>query len=118
MNISWIGTVWAAIKGALSFGTTAKLSIVDYVLDAAYGYYSNVDKIVANIAKAYNGLVKLCDKLDYYAMYIPAPWMSYYEAICKALYVLRDMLADGKVERPEIENVVKNIKYTISMWHK
>lgn len=118
MNISWLGTVWAAVKGAFSFGTTAKLSIVDYILDMAYEYYSNVEMIVANIAKAYNGLVTLCDKLDYYAKYIPAPWMSYYEAICKALYELRDMLADGRVERTEIERVVMNVKNAITVWHK
>lgn len=118
MNISWLGTAWAAIKGFFSFGTTAKLSIVDYVLDAAYQYYANVEKIVANIAKAYNGLVTLCDKLDYYSKYIPVPWMPYYEAICKAFYEMRDMLADGKVERTEIERVVLNIKNAIGMWQK
>ena len=118
MNISWLGTAWAAIKGFFSYGTTTKLSIVDYVLDAAYEYYANVEKIVANIAKAYNGLVVFCDKLDYYSKYIPVPWMPYYEAICKAFYEMRDMLADGKVERTEIERVVLNIKNAIGMWHK
>ena len=118
MNISWLGTVWAAIKGAFSFGSTAKLSIVDYILDAAYEYYANVEKIVANIAKAYHGLVVVCDKLDYYAKYIPYPWVDYYDAIRKAFYKLRDTLADGKVERTEIERVVLNFKIAIGMWHK
>ena len=44
--------------------------------------------------------------------------MAYYEAICKALYELRDMLADGKVERMEIERVVLNVKKAISLWNK
>lgn len=118
MNISWLGTAWAAIKGILSFGSTAKLAIVDYILDCAYEYYSNVERIVANIAKAYGGLVTVCDKLDYYAKYIPAPWTAYYESICKALCELRDMLADGRVERPEIESVVLDVKNAISVWHK
>ena len=118
MNISWLGTVWAAVKGALSFGSTARIAIVDYILDCAYEYYSNVERIVANIAKAYGGLVTLCDKLDYYVKYIPYPWMDYYEAIRKALYELRDMLADGKVERTEIERVVLNVKNAISLWNK
>ena len=118
MNISWLGTAWAAVKGFFSFGSTAKLAIVDYLLDCAYEYYANVERIVSNIAKAYSGLVTLCDKLDYYAKYIPAPWMSYYEAICKAFYDLRDMLADGRVERTEIERVVMNVKNAITMWHK
>lgn len=118
MNLSWLGTVWAAVKGALSFGTTAKLSVVDYVLDVAYEYYSNVEKIVANISRAYGGLVALCDKLDYYAKYIPAPWTPYYDAIRKAFYEMRDMLADGRVERQEIERIVLNVKQVISAWRR
>lgn len=118
MNISWLGTVWAAVKGAFSFGTTAKISIVDYLFDAAYEYYSNVEKIMANIAKAYGGLVTLCDKLDYYKKYIPVPWMSYFEAICDALYVLRDTLADSKVERREVDVLVLKVMESIATWRK
>lgn len=117
MNISWIGTVWAAIKGVFSFGTTAKLSIVDYILDAAYAYYSSIENIMANITKAYNGLVTICDRLDYYAKYIPVPWENYYNTIRNAFYELRDMLADGRVERPEIERVISNVENAIVVWH-
>ena len=118
MNISWLGTVWAAIKGMFSFGTTAKLSIVDYLFDVAYDYYSNVEAIMANITKAYNGLVVLCDKIDYYAKYIPVPWKPYYEAISDSLYALRDTLADSKVERREVEVIVLKVGNAIAAWRK
>ena len=118
MNISWLGTVWAAIKGIFSFGTTAKISIVDYLFDAAYDYYSNIEVIMANIAKAYSGLVKLCDKLDYYSEYIPAPWKPYYETISDSFCALRDTLADSKVERREVETIVLKVRNAIAAWRK
>ena len=118
MNISWLGTAWAAVKGFFSFGTTAKLSIVDYILDEAYEYYSNIERIVDNIAKAHGGLVWLCDKLGYYARYIPDPWLDYYNAIYSAFCELRDMIADGKFERVEIERVALNVKNAIDVWRK
>lgn len=110
--------MWAAIKGIFSFGTTAKLSIVDYLFDKAYDYYSNVDLIVSNVANAYAGLVTLCDKLDYYVKFIPTPWIGYYQAIRDMFCGLRDMLADGKVERVEIESVALKVKQTIAVWHR
>lgn len=118
MNISWFGSLWAAIKGAFSFGTTAKLSVVDYILDAAYAYYGSIGRVMDNIAKAYNGLVVLCDKLDYYGQYIPAPWSPFCSAIKAALGELRDLLADGKVERVEIERVVEKVRAAIEAWGK
>ena len=118
MNISWLGTAWAAIKGFFSFGTTAKLSIVDYILDAAYEYYANVEKIMVNIAKAYNGLVVLCDKLDYYDKYIPNPWANIYASIRNALCELRDILADSRVEREEIERVVAKVREVVAAWNR
>jgi len=118
MNISLIGTVWAAIKGAFSFGTTARLSIVDYTLEATNNYIASVDKIMANIAKFYSLLVTVCDKLDYYRKFIPTPWITYYDNICLALGSLRDMLADGKFEREELENVIENVKTAIAAWRK
>ena len=116
MNISWLGTIWAAIKGAFSFGTTAKLEIVDYILDVAYDYYANVERIMANIQRAYSGLVWLCDKLDYYAKYIPAPWTGCYVSVCKAFYAMRDMLADGRIEMAEIKLLAGNIKTAMVEW--
>lgn len=118
MNISWLGTAWAAVKGFFSFGSTAKLAIVDYILDCAYDWYANVDRIVSNVSKAYNGLITICDKLDYYRKYIPEPWIACYDAICGSFYALRDTLADGKIERPEIERIVQNIKSAISSWNR
>lgn len=118
MKISWLGTVWAAVKGLFSFGTTAKISIVDYLFDVAYDYYSNVEAIMANIAKAYSGLVTLCDKLDYYSKYIPAPWTPYYKTISDSFYALRDTLADSKVERREVETIVLKVRDAIAAWRK
>lgn len=118
MNISIIGTLWAAVKGAFAIGTTARLSIVDYLLHAAYEYYSSIEGIMANIARAYRGLVKVCDKLDYYEKYIPVPWLSYYTNIRNALGAMRDALADGKVEREEVQLVVANVKTAIEAWRK
>lgn len=117
MNISWIGTVWVAIKGAISFGTTAKLSIADYLLEAACVWYSNIDRVMENIAKAHSGLVKLCDKLDYYSKYIPVPWMAVYQNFRDALGALRDTLADGRVERAEVEKVVGYIVNARAAWN-
>jgi len=118
MKLSWLGTAWAAIKGAFSFGTTAKLSIVDYILGVTNDYLSSVDRIVENIAKTYAALVTICDKLDYYSKYIPTPWTAHYSNICDALKALRDCLADGKVERTEVEKIVAIVKSAIAAWNK
>jgi len=118
MKLSWFGTAWAALKGALSFGSTARLSIVDYICDTAYAWYSNVDTIMANIKRTYTSLVTICDKLDYYAKYIPTPWIGYYSNICDGLKALRDTLADGKVERTEVERLVEIIKVAFAAWNK
>lgn len=118
MKISFIGTMWAAVKGALSFGTTSELSVVDYFFDTAYAWYSNVYKIMANIQKTYASLVVICDKLDYYSKYIPTPWMAVYQNYRDALGALRDMLADSKIERTEVEKVVEIIKIANAAWNK
>ena len=112
----WLGSAWAAIKGLLAFGTTPKLAVIDYIFDFAYGYYSKIEWIVRNVAKAYKGLVWICDALDVYDRYVPEPWMPYYEAVVNSLRMLKNMLADGKIERSEIEKVVKTIRDTYETW--
>lgn len=117
MNINWLGMAWSAIKGAFSFGTTAKLSIVDYLLEAAYEWYSNIERVMENIAKAHSGLVTLCDKLDYYSKYVPVPWMAVYQNFRDALAALRDTLADGRVDRAEIAKVIGHVAAAREAWN-
>lgn len=118
MKISWLGTAWAAIKGAFSFGSSAAISVVDYILDSAYRWYSDIDGVMANIQKAHAGLVAVCDKLDYYRKYIPAPWTTHYSSVCTVLGTLRDTIADGRFERAEIEKIVEDVKSAIEEWRK
>ena len=118
MKISWIGTAWAYLKGALSFGTTGRLAVVDYIIEEVLCALMNLESVAANLAKAHALLANVCDKLDYYAEYIPVPWMGYYDAIRTAFGDMRDTLADGKVERAEIERVIANVKAAVAMWHK
>lgn len=119
MNITtWLGTAWAAIKGAFSFGTTAKLSIVDYLIGKANDYFANVDWIVSHVQKAYSSLVWICDKLDYYKAFIPAPWANHYNYVQESLYAMRDTLADGRIDREEIERVANNVKTAYEGWNK
>jgi len=118
MKLTWIGTAWAAIKGALSFGTTAKLSIVDYILGVVNQYIQSTETVVENITKTHASLVIVCDKLDYYSKYIPTPWMAYFTNIVDPLKALRDMLADGEICYAEIEKVVTLIKNAYENWRK
>lgn len=119
MNItSWIGAAWAALKGAFSFGTTAKLSVVDYILDKAHEFYSNVEWIASNLEKAYRNLVWVCDKLDYYKAYIPTPWASYYEYIQGTFVAMRNALEDGKFDREEIVKIAESINQSYRAWNK
>lgn len=112
----WLGSAWAAIKGLLSFGTTPRLAVVDYFFELAYEYYGKVEWIVKNVARAHKALAWICDALDVYARYIPEPWMKYFDNVLMALKCMRDMLADGKIEREELERVAKAIREAVVLW--
>ena len=118
MKLSLIKTLWAAIKGVFTPGTSAEMNVVDYILDSVYTWYSDIDGVMKNIKAAYSGLVTVCDKLDYYAKYVPAPWTDYYKAIRDMLYAARDTLADSRVERSEVERVVSCVRNAIEAWRK
>lgn len=118
MNISFIGLAWSAVKGFFSFGTSAGIGVADYIITSVNDFCGNTSWIAANIAKAYTSLVWVCDKLDYYAKYIPNPWANIYSSIRNALGELRDTLADGRVEREEIERVAAKVREVCAAWNK
>lgn len=117
MNISWFGMAWSAVKGFFSFGTSASIEVADYIIGKVNDFCGNVEWIATHIAKAYTSLVWVCDKLDYYAKYIPNPWANIYASIRNALGELRDIIADGRVEREEIERVAERLREIVEVWN-
>lgn len=117
MKISWFGKVWAYIRGVFSFGTTGRDEVVAYIIDKALERVSNIEVIANNISKVFSFLVDVCDKLDYYEVYIPTIWKEQYTAVRESFYVLRDALADGRFESDEIKCIIAKVKAAVKNWN-
>lgn len=110
LKVSKFVVFWKSLFGG-------KSSVADYLLDKANTAVAALPgQSKQNLAKLYDRLLKIRNLLEDLDWIVPSGWVKYYAAVMRAYNVTLDVLADGKVDMPEITHATEQFKIAYATW--